>query len=146
MSEEPISEMPTVPQVLGRLRIALNASFSRASREVGLTPQQAELLCFLFAPRSIGELAGLLHCDRSNVSHLVDRATARDLLRREPDNEDGRVSRVALTDEGYALASSFIRRLERLTHDLRAGWTSERTTDATALLAEIAETLEDPTS
>lgn len=144
MSDPHPPEVPSVPQALGRLRVALNNSFSRASREVGLTPQQAELLCYAFTPRSIGELAALLHCDRSNVSHLVDRAAARELLVRRPDDDDGRVSRVALTDDGHATATDFIRRLEALTSDLRATWTPEYTATAAIVLTEVAESLETP--
>lgn len=135
---------PSVPQALGRLRVALNSSFSRASREVGLTPQQAELLCYVFQPRSISELAGLLQCDRSNVSHLLDRAMARDLLARGSDDDDGRVSRITLTESGHAVASDFLRRLDSLTTELRAAWTPEHTTDVAALLVEISESLEAP--
>lgn len=144
MSDQPVSEGPSVPQALGRLRVALNNSFSRTSRELDLTPQQAELLCYSFRPRSVSELAGLLECDRSNVSHLVDRAAARDLLARRPDEDDGRVSRITLTENGHAIASDFIRRLESLTSELRAGWTPEQMRTVAALLTEIAETLEAP--
>ena len=35
----------TLPQALGRLRVALEDAFLRASRDLGLTAQQAELLC-----------------------------------------------------------------------------------------------------
>lgn len=135
---------PSLPQALGRLRVALNNSFTRASREVGLTPQQAELLCYAFQPRSISELAGLLSCDRSNVSHLVDRAAARGLLTRAPDDDDRRVSRIALTESGHTLASDFIQRLESLTAELRSVWTPEHTTEAATILVELAETLETP--
>ncbi|MFB7718682.1 MarR family winged helix-turn-helix transcriptional regulator [Nocardia sp. NPDC056100] len=142
MSDLPAPAVPSVPQALGRLRVALNNSFSTASREAGLTPQQAELLCYALTPRSIGELAGLLHCDRSNVSRLVDRAATRGLLLRRPGDDDARVSMIELTDSGRSLAADFMRRLDNLTLDLRQAWTTEHTTVATDILTEIAETLE----
>lgn len=142
MSDVPAPAAPSIPQALGRLRVALNNSFSTASREAGLTPQQAELLCYALTPRSIGELAGLLHCDRSNVSHLVDRAAARGLLARRPGDDDARISMIELTVSGRSLASDVMRRLDELTHDLRQAWTSQHTTAATGILTEIAETLE----
>jgi DNA-binding MarR family transcriptional regulator len=144
MSERQSAMMDSVPRTLGRLRVALNDSFARASKEVGLTPQQAELLCHAFEARSISELAGLMNCDRSNVSHLVDRAASRNLLRRRVDDEDGRVNRVSLTDEGDAVATDFLRRLEALTAELRAGWSPERTATANAILTEVAVSLERP--
>lgn len=146
MSDVPAPASPALPRALGRLRVALNNSFSAASREAGLTPQQAELLCYAMVPRSIGELAGLLHCDRSNVSHLVDRAATRGLLARRPGDDDARVSMVELTDTGHALASDFMQRLDDLTHDLRQAWTPRRATAATDILTELAETLETRTT
>lgn len=142
MSEEQTPQTPTVPQALGRLRVALNDSFNRASRDVGLTAQQAELLCQVLEPRSISELAERLHWDRSNVSHLVNRVSARDLVDRLPDDQDGRVSRVVVTDSGRTAAVTFLRRLEALTSDLRRDWSPERTATAAELLTEIAESLE----
>lgn len=142
MSELPNSDGPSVPQALGRLRIALNDSFSRASRAEDLTPQQAELLCWSFEPHSISELADLMRCERSNVSHLVNRAAARNLLTRSADAEDARVSRVRLTDHGHVVATQFIRRLESLTAALRSEWSTEQSESASALLTEIAESLE----
>lgn len=142
MSELPNSDAPSVPQALGRLRIALNESFSRASRAEGLTPQQAELLCWLFQPHSISELAELMRCERSNVSHLVNRAAARHLLTRSADSEDARVSRVRLTDQGQRVATQFIHRLESLTAPMRSEWSTEQSEAASVLLTEIAESLE----
>lgn len=142
MSELPNSDAPSVPQALGRLRIALNESFSRASRAEGLTPQQAELLCWSFQPHSISELAELMRCERSNVSHLVNRAAARHLLTRSADSEDARVSRVRLTDQGQRVATQFIHRLESLTAPMRSEWSTEQSVAPSVLLTEIAESLE----
>src|SRR5690348_11166554 len=94
----------TVPRALGRLRVALEDAFTRASRELGLTAQQAELLCAAMAPKAVGDLAQALRCDRSNISRLVDRASARGLLERRAGDLDGRVSLIQLTDEGDRLA------------------------------------------
>ncbi len=110
----------TVPQALGRLRVALEDAFLQTSRTLGLTAQQAELLCAAMAPAAVGELAQALRCDRSNVSHLVDRAAARGLVNRRIGDEDGRVTVVTLTAEGERLAQRFIAELEAQTRPLRA--------------------------
>src|SRR6266508_3597211 len=52
----------TVPQALGRLRVALEDAFLQTSRTLGLTAQQAELLCAAMAPAAVGELAQALRC------------------------------------------------------------------------------------
>jgi DNA-binding MarR family transcriptional regulator len=73
-------------------------------RRHGLTTAQARLLCLMTRQRpSFGELAGLLGCDKTNVTGMVDRLRRRGLLRRETDPDDRRVGRVVVTDEGAAL-------------------------------------------
>jgi DNA-binding MarR family transcriptional regulator len=136
----------TVPQALGRLRVALDDAFLQASRTLGLTAQQAELLCAAMAPAAVGDLAQALRCDRSNVSHLVDRAAARGLVDRRVGDEDGRVTVVALTAEGERLARRFIAELEAQTRPLRARWPDERQRLAVELLNEISDALDDAAS
>lgn len=137
-------EVTTVPQALGRLRVALDAAYSRASRKHGMTPQQAELLCAAFRPTPIGSLAHVLRCDQSNVTRLVDRAVKRNLIRRRPDREDGRVTLVELSPKGHKLAEGFIASLEAQTANLLAEWTPPRRSEVVAALLEIAETLDRP--
>ena len=134
----------TVPQALGRLRVALDAAYVQASRGLGLTAQQAELLCAAMSPTPVGELARALRCDRSNVSHLVERAQKRGLVRRGSGPEDGRVTLIELTPEGSRLASQFLTTLESRTEGLLAAWPRERHEAASLILGEIAEALEDP--
>ena len=92
LSGPPEAGPPTVPRALGRLRVALDAAYTDASREMGLTAQQAELLCAALRPTAIGDLAEVLRCDRSNVSRLVDRAASRGLVRRCGEQADLRVT------------------------------------------------------
>jgi DNA-binding MarR family transcriptional regulator len=132
----------TLPRALGRLRVALDGAFLQASRTLGLTPQQAELLCAAMAPAAVSDLARALQWDRSNVSHLVDRAAARGLVNRRTGDEDGRVTVVTLTAEGERLAQRFIAELEAQTRALRARWPDEREKLAVELLNEISDTLD----
>ena len=132
----------TVPQALGRLRAALNASFTDASRTLELTPQQAELLCAALRPQPIGDLARMLHCDRSNVSRMVDRAMARGLLERHGEQRDGRVSMIALTPSGQRLATEFIATLESLTTQLLQTWSEQRRIKTADTLNELSSALE----
>jgi DNA-binding MarR family transcriptional regulator len=79
-----------------------------ASKECGLTPQQAQLLTSV-APGALphGELAIRLHCDKTNVTGLVDRLERRELVRRRSDPADRRVTQVSLTDDGVELVHRF---------------------------------------
>jgi DNA-binding MarR family transcriptional regulator len=81
-----------------RLRVRLAV----AAADLGVTPQQAILLRHLGRPRTMGELAGLLACDPSNVTGLVGRLEARGLVERAVDPADRRVKRLRLTAAGRA--------------------------------------------
>jgi MarR family transcriptional regulator, lower aerobic nicotinate degradation pathway regulator len=132
----------SVPQALGRLRVALEDAYLRASREVGLTAQQAELLCAAMSPAAVGHLAEVLRCDRSNVSRLVDRASAHGHLRRRGGEQDGRVTVIELTPEGERLAHRFLSALEVQTATLRGGWPTQRERLTVELLNEISDALD----
>jgi DNA-binding MarR family transcriptional regulator len=140
-----VSEHPrpiTVPQALGRLRVALEDAYLRASRQHGLTPQQAELLCAALRPAPVGALAKTLRCDQSNVTRLVDRAARRDLIRRRADREDGRVTLIELSPKGRRLAERFIATLESQLASLLAEWPDQRQQDVVDSLNEIADNLD----
>jgi DNA-binding MarR family transcriptional regulator len=98
----------------------VNAVYAEAAREYGLTQQQGVLLCVLMPqPYGMSELVGMLGLAKSSLTGLVDRTAQHGLVRREPDPQDGRAVRVALTAEGSALAEKFYaetcRRLDALT-------------------------------
>lgn len=100
-----------------RASFLVNAVYAEASREHGLTPQQGQLLCVLMAqPYGMSELGGILGLAKSSLTGLVDRTAQRGLVNREPDPEDKRAVRVALTAEGAVLVEEFysdtVRRLE----------------------------------
>jgi DNA-binding MarR family transcriptional regulator len=75
------------------------------ARSAGLTPAQHQLLLAVRGHStstgpSIGELADYLLLRHHSTVELVDRAELAGLVRRVPDAEDGRVTRVALTPLG----------------------------------------------
>ncbi len=142
MDELPDRPTPaSVPRALGRLRVALDDAYLRASREHGLTPQQAELLCAALRPTSIGALATTLRCDQSNVTRLADRASRRGLLRRSRDTTDARVTLIQLSAKGRRLAEQFIATLEDQLTELLNEWPAQRQHDVVAALNEISDTL-----
>ncbi|MBJ7601151.1 MarR family transcriptional regulator [Candidatus Nephthysia bennettiae] len=107
-----------------------------------MTPQQAELLCAAVTPSAVKELADALRCDRSNVTRLVDRASAHGYLSRRGEEEDGRVTVVELTPQGERLAKRFLEVLEAQTEALRAAWSANRAAVAVEVLNEISNSLD----
>jgi len=127
---------------LVRLMLSMEALYTRQSRKAGLTAQQARLLCSAARRRAgLGEIADALHCDRSNVSRLLDRVTRRGLAYRAPDSRDGRVSVLELSPDGQALVSSFEADLAARLGRLIADWPAKKRRAAAATLAALIDAI-----
>jgi DNA-binding MarR family transcriptional regulator len=93
----------------------LKKESTRLFAPLGITGAQFNVLILLHAQTEDGtmsqsDLGRLLTVHRSNVTGLVDRLEAQGLVRRQDDQKDRRVYRVALTDSGRETA----RRAEEL--------------------------------
>ena len=101
------------------LYVAIQRIYVLTSRDLGLTPQQAQLLCEADSVTpALGELATELACDKANITGLVDRIAKRGLVERIGDKEDRRVIRVQLTDKGRRLVRRLQQQLEIRLGDL----------------------------
>ncbi|MFJ3925315.1 MarR family winged helix-turn-helix transcriptional regulator [Streptomyces sp. NPDC090022] len=87
-------------ELLAAIGTAQWRDFAAAAAHHGLTSTQARVLAQLDGPLPMRGLAALLVCDASNVTGIVDRLEARELVRREPDPSDRRVKNVVATDAG----------------------------------------------
>ncbi|MFF3460173.1 MarR family winged helix-turn-helix transcriptional regulator [Streptomyces sp. NPDC002730] len=87
-------------ELLAAIGTAQWRDFAAAAAHHGLTSTQAKVLAQLDGPLPMRGLAALLVCDASNVTGIVDRLEARELVRREADPADRRVKNVVATDAG----------------------------------------------
>ena len=87
--------------------------FMALAAEHELSPPQLGALKALDPERPVAmsELAGILGCDNSNVTGIVDRLEYRGLVERRPAEHDRRVKLLALTAEGQELRDSLSARL-----------------------------------
>jgi DNA-binding MarR family transcriptional regulator len=83
--------------------------FLAIAREFDLRPSTFAALRALEQPRTMGELAQVLHCDNSNVTGIVDSLEDKTLAVRKPSEDDRRIKVVELSGQGEAL----LRRLKR---------------------------------
>jgi DNA-binding MarR family transcriptional regulator len=86
------------------LRRFLHWSETQA-RQAGITPAQHQLLVAVKGhPGSlgptVGDLAGYLLLRHHSTVELIDRAQEAGLVRRVSDDQDGRLTRIGLTDSG----------------------------------------------
>ena len=79
--------------------------------EYDLWPPQWFALQALDEPTPMGKLAGMLHCDNSNVTGIVDRLEQRGLVRRTAADYDRRVKLLELTGKGRKLRAEITDRL-----------------------------------
>lgn len=90
---------------LAQTAFVITAVLNRAAAEHDLSLTQLRVLAILRDRRlRMSALAEFLGLEKSTLSGLVDRASARGLLERAPSATDRRAVDVFLTDDGAALA------------------------------------------
>ena len=134
---------PEVEQVATRLHSAAIQLLRRLRREddaSGLTaPRLSVLSVVVFAgPRTLGELAAAEQVKPPTMTRLVAALEKQKLVRRIPDAEDGRVTRIAPTEKGrMLLLRGRGRRVAALARELSSLRTDElRTLEQAATLIE----------
>ena len=129
-----------VAAALVRSSFLVNAVYTEAGRDYGLTMQQGQLLCVLMSqPYGMGELGEILGQAKSSLTGLVDRTAQRGLVRREPDPRDKRAVRVALTADGSRLAGEFYAETCRRIEALPAGLTDTERARLADLLGRVVQ-------
>jgi DNA-binding MarR family transcriptional regulator len=116
-----VAEKVVRAEVLRELTVVFRATNRRVTAETDailrdhdLTHQLGGLLWELdpaAEPPAMKDLAVALHCDRSNVTAMVERLVQRGLAERHEDPNDRRSKVVRLTTEGAEMRVSIMRRL-----------------------------------
>lgn len=87
--------------------------FLKVARELDLRPAVFAALRALEQPRTMSELAALLHCDNSNVTGIVDSLENRNLALRFPSEVDRRIKIIELTIPGERLLGRLSREVAK---------------------------------
>jgi len=97
------------------------ANLPAVAAEFELSPAQCHVLHLIEPGHAVpmGELAGALSCDASNVTGLVDRLESRGLVSRQPSPADRRVKVLTLTGAGKRVRAVLIERLTSPPETLR---------------------------
>jgi DNA-binding MarR family transcriptional regulator len=94
-----------VVELIGDVAARFYSDYEDAAAEHALTDVQARLLGLLsLEPLPMRKLAQKLKCEPSNVTGIVDRLEARELVERRPDPADRRVKVAAATQAGLQVA------------------------------------------
>jgi len=100
-------------RLLVQLSLSQRGNLPSLAAEFELSPAQCHVLHLIEPGRPVpmGEVAGALSCDASNVTGLVDRLEARGLVVRQPSPADRRVKVLTLTAAGRRIRTVLIERL-----------------------------------
>ena len=86
---------------------AYDRAYETAAEQHGMSVAQACVLGRVSRPRGMGELADELGCDASNITQIVTRLEARDLVERRPHPDDRRSRQLTRTAAGDTLNVAF---------------------------------------
>ncbi|GLW12639.1 hypothetical protein Misp01_77670 [Microtetraspora sp. NBRC 13810] len=86
---------------------AYDRAYETAALKQGLSVAQACVLGRLTRQIGMRELADELSCDASNITQIIRRLEARDLVHRRPHPDDGRSRQIVRTPIGAALYAAF---------------------------------------
>ena len=109
----PLSAASEAWLLMGRLLQENRGTFFAACAEANLSPPQVMALQLLApgVPTPMSDLAGLMHCDNSNVTGIVDRLEARGLVVRQAATHDRRIKHLLVTEDGAAVRARLVERL-----------------------------------
>lgn len=108
---------PLQPEAVRAWQLLVRFFFAQREHLSGASPELSPVQCHLLhlidpaRPLAMSRLAGILSCDASNVTGLVDRLEERGLVRRRPSPGDRRVRVVQLTPAGARLRAELLRRM-----------------------------------
>ena len=137
----------SVGYLLGRVRSTLwNNVTQLTMADLGITSTQASIMFMLASGRSLAaaDLAREYGIDASAVTRLIDRLEKRGLITRLRSEEDRRVVRLALTEEGNALAGQIPAIFTKVLDKLLFGFTPEEVGFLKSMLRRILLNSGDP--
>ncbi|MBI5248610.1 MAG: MarR family transcriptional regulator [Desulfomonile tiedjei] len=124
-----------------RMKAALQKKFESSGLTV--TPEQWAVLSSLWEEEGIHQslLAEKTTKDRHNIARIVKLLERGGLVRREPDGQDGRLQRVYLTEEGWALKSRLVPVVNNFLQHALSGLTQEDLDSVRRILGTIVTNL-----
>src|SRR5262245_56234491 len=139
------AETPTAEVIAGRLRLSATrlARVLRQEAQTGLSPSQLSALAAIerHGPLTLGALADHERVAPPTVTRVVAKLEEDDLVLRQRDPDDRRITRVVVTSKGRALLNASRKR--------KTAWLATRlgelTAEERARLAAVLDTLDELT-
>ena len=111
--------------------------------EIGLYPGQPPLLFILNKNdgKSQREIADMMHVKASTMNVMIKRMEKGGLIERRPDPEDGRISRVYITDNGRDICEKSRTAMKKMEEDMFKDLTKEELVIFRRLLIQVKNNL-----
>ena len=99
-----------IPWLIWQLFFSAKPELYGLSDSRDLTILQMFALCLLEPDQEVpmNSLSGMLHCDASNVTGIVDKLVSISMVNRQESTKDRRIKIIKLTPGGLALRSEFL--------------------------------------
>lgn len=109
----------------------------------GIAPSHGEIIGSLLmrGPLMMNELAAIIGKDKSTVTALIQKLINEGFVEKIKDQEDRRISRIALTGKGESLQPVYQRISKRLRERAYKGFTEEEKETLTAFLIKLNNNL-----
>lgn len=108
----PVTPASEVERAMFEFVDAYDRAYEVAAAQHDLSVAQACVLGRISKPRGMSELADELNCDASNITQIVKRLRARDLIERRARPGDARFRQLSRTPAGEAVYAAFERSFE----------------------------------
>ncbi|WP_277188792.1 MarR family winged helix-turn-helix transcriptional regulator [Caballeronia sp. BR00000012568055] len=139
----------SVGYLISRVRSTMwNMVTQHTSSELGITSTQASIMFMLAVGKcaTAADIAREYGIDASAVTRLIDRLEKRGLLSRVRSEQDRRVVRLALTDDGRAMAEQVPAIFTRVLDSLLSGFSPEEVGFLKNMLRRILANSCDPSA
>lgn len=109
-----------------------------------ITPEHWAVLNLLWKQDGLSqtEIADKLSKDKANLTHILNVMERKGLIRRQRDEQDKRVYRIFLNEQGLALKNKLPQLAQKVNREYTAGMTAEEIQETIRQLLRICELIE----
>lgn len=132
-----------IRELLDKISAKMRRNYNQSLRDVNLHVGQDNLLCKLWRKDGLTQiqLCERLNCEPPTVSNMVKALEQKGLVYRQRNEEDGRVSRIYLTEEGRNLEGPVYERWRKQQEKLLAGIEHEERLLLRRIMKQMKENL-----
>lgn len=143
MGDKKNKEGNNLIMIIGKTSRLIGNRLSRNLSEFNVTSEQWSILASLWEKngRTQQDLANIANKNKASITHLIDNLVKRNLVYRQPDEEDRRNNLIFLTEDGKNLKESLSKIVKKTTKDFTNGIDKKDLKVSKKVLKKITENL-----